>query len=880
MFKNYLPLYEKEKLNSYKEFGIVLEEREKVPLVIGQPMRHQELIGNLMKGVVEPVESILLVHDMGTGKSCTAIHSIEQNIRDNVYGMERAIILNRGKAIMNNFINELVFKCTEVYNSSTEKTQKGLWSKFYTFDTFELFVKKIKDLSKDEILKKYNNTFLVIDEVHNILNDESNVYVEISRFISSITNKKILLLTGTPVRDSPEDIVPILNLILPEKINPNNFKTEYYDSKGNLNEKFKRKIFNKVSYLKSSIPEITIKNVGTKIFGLKKFNVVAHRMSDFQSNIYQLAYKKDFVSGGVYTNSRQASRFVFPDGSYGSEGYDKYVNGKKKIFKTIMKVELKKYGVDRDSILKRINELSVKYAYIITKVLEADKGGEKSIVYDDLVKGSGLIVFSMLLDFIGFKKYKLITSETTTTSEISKIQKAFNSDVKGENISVILGSRVIAEGFTFLDVMHEHLVPHWNNTETLQVVARGIRMGSHERLLQLNPNAFVSVYRHVSISNDDPKTSIDYLMTKLSEEKDIEISKIMEAIKESSLTCNAFKRRNGGKCLAPQLDPIDNSNIISSGSLSKLTIENITSYFKIHYREKLKTLVDKLGVEKEVLIKYLHYFINDKIRFYSDKGVECYLNNHRDYYFRTENIRQEDDIYMSIYTEDLKPYTNETPTEMYEKALSFLEDKDSNANIQRLIELAVTIKMYNLKSNRKVVDEILHEFSDFWKINNENKEAVVWYHSAHEKAIKPMCLINPYSDKPWLEWGKCSKEIKKDLTNNRLAENKQFEDSLREKNINYYGLVNPETKEFCIKKIRADNNNKDKRKIASGKRCENWQKNELLQIAKTELGENQDWDTWYLKNRKDMCENMKELFKYKQLLVENKSCGVQTKRKI
>ncbi len=71
---------------------------------------------------------------------------------------------------------------------------------------------------------------------------------------------------------------------------------------------------------------------------------------------------------------------------------------------------------------------------------------------------------------------------------------------------VIFGSRVIAEGLTFKNVIHEHVVPHWNGSETEQVIARGWRLGSHEALIrngkqngQVGKKPQLNVYRHVVI---------------------------------------------------------------------------------------------------------------------------------------------------------------------------------------------------------------------------------------------------------------------------------------------------------------------------------------------------------------------------------------------
>ncbi len=119
-----------------------------------------------------------------------------------------------------------------------------------------------------------------------------------------------------------------------------------------------------------------------------------------------------------------------------------------------------------------------------------------SIVYNDSVRGSGLIVLTLLLELFGFtrnngtakmkKSYGIFSNETTSVREIRALQKIFNSDenMNGNIMPVIFGSRVIAEGLTFKNVIHEHVVPHWNGSETEQVIARGWRLGSHEALIK------------------------------------------------------------------------------------------------------------------------------------------------------------------------------------------------------------------------------------------------------------------------------------------------------------------------------------------------------------------------------------------------------------
>lgn len=875
MFKFYLPFYEKNILNNYSEFNILSKQTDKTPTGIGIPMPHQELIGNFLRGV-SPVEGLLLVHDMGTGKTCTAIQAIENNIHDEVYGMKKGLILNKGKAIMTNFINELVNKCTTNYSSDSNKK---LWSTFYTFSTFEIFAKKISKLTDEYIKDHYNNTFLVIDEVHNILNEQGNVYSEIYRFINLIENKKILLLSGTPVKDVPENFVPIINLLLKpeERINIKTFKDVYYDKKGNLTENFKEKIRNKVSYLKSSKPEIPIVEKGSVALELKKFKVISHTMREFQSKIYRKAFKLDEQGLGIYNNSRQASRMVFPDGSYGTEGFDKYVNLKKMTLNQELKQYLISSGTDLESILDRIGNLSILYEHKIRAIIKADSKQEKTLMYDDLVKGSGIIVFALLLKFCKFTKFRLITAETTTNSTISRIQKQFNEDVLGEDISVILGSKVIAEGFTFKDVLHEHVVPHWNNTETLQVLARGIRMGSHENILKIKKNAKVSTYRHVVFPIKNLEISIDYIMTKTSETKELEINKILSAIEENSITCRQFSDRNETlDCIATELNPQISDNVISTGKVNYKIVNKINDFFMSMTCATLDHLVDKLNIPKIHIIKTFEFLISNKISFTNNYGVKCYYNFYYDIFFVIDSINSEKDFLLSYYTKQIKPFVQHE--QLYKEAVSHgFKNIDDHRNTQRLLELAVTIKMFDLSvPDIQKVEDLLDTYKNYWEITEEG--GFVWFLHDFSAKDNPMCLYLPNSSQnPWSYWKPCNKKFNDTLFEKRFADLQNFEDNLQKKNINYYGTVNPETQDFCVKNI-VEVTGKDKRKISGGKRCLNWKKAELLEIARDELGLKRDWNNWISKTREYICDDIKNSFEKENLIRENKYCGTQNKK--
>ena len=128
-------------------------------------------------------------------------------------------------------------------------------------------------------------------------------------------------------------------------------------------------------------------------------------------------------------------------------------------------------------MLKNISKFSSKYAKSIELVLKAVKEKRKVFIYSELVKGSGGILYSLLLNLFGFSKangtettpglrYSILNNVTTKQqSDIKKIKNRFNQsdNLFGEYISVIIGSAVISEGYSFKDVQEEHiLTPFWN----------------------------------------------------------------------------------------------------------------------------------------------------------------------------------------------------------------------------------------------------------------------------------------------------------------------------------------------------------------------------------------------------------------------------------
>ena len=616
----YTAIFEKKEFYDEK-----LEKIESLPEKKGDLLRHQKIISRFMSSHT-PYDRLLLVHAMGSGKSASAIGSIEL-IKSENSNYTGAVILARGTNLLNNFKNELVNEVTKgiyipdnfQYLTQGERVARTnkLVREYYSFEfydgksakdnTFYQFAQYLSTKSDEFIISNYSNKIIVIDEVHNIrIKDiekgkEVYVYKEFHRFLHLIKNSKVLLLSGTPIKDTIDEFANIINLILPlDEQFPikEEFINEYFDNIGAFYkvkpskiQEIKNKLKGRVSYLKAVTSNVKKVFVGEKNIGkLKHFIVYKDIMSTFQSDKYKEVYEKDVDGKGVvYLDSRQASLFVFPDGTYGDAGFgkDKIKNDNNIIEKktkvkgakgkmvdkisyalsdTLKKKLKKSEDSTEEEILQNIKKYSSKYEACIRNILKAYRDKKSSFVYCEYIKGSSALLFSLLLNLFGFQKangtektkgmrYVLLNNISSKNNEIKFLVDRFNKpdNLFGEYINIIIGSKVVSEGISFKNIQEEHiLTPHWNYSETDQAIARGYRFGSHQALIEAGVNPELKVYQYVSIPNKivnkkrqlEYDLSIDLRMYEISEIKDVNIKRIERIIKEASFDCGLTYERN------------------------------------------------------------------------------------------------------------------------------------------------------------------------------------------------------------------------------------------------------------------------------------------------------------------------------------------------
>ena len=889
-------LYHKKEFNDYS-----LKAIENRPIQPGNYMNHQILISRFLSAN-SPYYGLLVMHEPGTGKTCLSVATIEK-IKKESNTFRGALVIMKGKNLIANYKRELVDKCTDnIYkiegdieddevelfgyddedeNLTKNKIKRRINKKissFYHFYTFETFSKQLAKMSDKDIIKYYSNMIIVIDEAHHLrIGEDKEIrtqYSNLYRLLHLVQNKKILLMTGTPMIDSAHEIASLMNLILDDKNQlptGKDFEKEFMIEENNklvMNpikiEEFKQKLHGKVSFLKSMQSSVSREYVGSKI-DLEYFNQYGLEIKDFQKKNYLLALKEDRDGKGIYTHSREASLYVFPDGTYGSKGFSNYViqkkeKGTEKVIYTMKPSFYEPFkGKSIQEKLDILATFSIKYETCIRLLLE-NEGNH--FVYMDIAHGSGAIIFCELLKEFGFHDflksgkgpaYALLTSKTSST--IDKALSLFNNskNVNGEKIKVIIGTKIISEGFTLKNVQHVHIItPHWNFSETDQAIARAFRLFSHD---DLNPGIVVKIYLYTILIGKEKKlshdkfSSIDRYMYKFCEDKDISIKSVEYILKQISFDCRLTKERNTFPsslnfsrnceyqncnyiCYKDIEEKIDESTFhlyYSDDEILPL-IERIKELFKNKSLYFLEDLYEKCSVSKFLLYKTILYMIYNKIIIYQHDGIQTFLHCDNDI------------VYLSLFYKNQSLfdvfYTQHIPMNIF---------FDLNKKIQKIYDHYLTLLFEELKTEKdsKIKNKLLQKFDII------SKEIMLEYSllsvKKEYKNINPIreYIIDQYKDNILKvdditistllgegnyrcldeEWDECKKEILKKVGKKGVKTKK---DIVYENNeYGYVGIYND--KKFGIVTLGKDVD--DKRKRKTGVNCKLSMKTfQLLQI--------------------------------------------------
>lgn len=296
-----------------------------------------------------------------------------------------------------------------------------------------------RDVAIDRIYN-LNNTLIVIDEAHNLT---GNTYGDALKYIiKNSTNLKVVLMSGTPMKNLGSDIIEMINFIRPlnsqierDKVF-NNEKGHLMEFKpGGLNY-LKNMMRGYISHIRGADPLTFAKRNDKGIVpkGLLFTKVIRCDMLDFQKKTYLEAIEQN-QEDTLDRKSEAVANFVFPVlstdkkeliGHYAGEGLNLLknqlkINGdliNKKLSKVMFGHENEKDLIyltqDGHSItgkcLKRehLKYFSIKFYKALKKLSRlvwGKKGVATAFVYSNLVK-VGISLFSEILVQNGYLEYQ------------------------------------------------------------------------------------------------------------------------------------------------------------------------------------------------------------------------------------------------------------------------------------------------------------------------------------------------------------------------------------------------------------------------------------------------------------------------------------------
>lgn len=948
-------------------------------------LRHQRLLARYISPHT-PWRDLLVVHEMGTGKTATSIAIAQNFLTLPQSPFTKVVVLAPSTRILINYQNEL------------RKLGLAGLGRHFSYFTFITFANTLGRLTPAKYREAYTNKVFVLDEVHHlvVVKEEARVYNAIHKFLlaaRSLGNTRTILLTGTPVKDSVHEIAEILNLVLPED-GQLPVGVQFDRTFGRSLDRLAPYVAGRVSYLSSMEDEVEVEFAGETLGSLKFARVEVHEMSSVQSKAYYETLSRDSATA-FYIASRQASQFA-PG-----------VEDRRRLTPDV------------------VRERSAVFADVSESLYAAARRGEASFVYSTFVNKGGLTLLARVLDEAGWGRfvpstrkvrtgrrvktpefnvppglrYILLTNETATPAEATRLLQLFNTsaNARGEYVAVVLGSPILMEGVTIKHIRHVHvLTPEWNFYKTFQIIHRAVRFGAHSDL----PDDSKSVHIHLHVSVPRPPTgitsprlashkdigknnlnSVDLFMYETAEAKDIDISKVMAVLRENSVDCPFTFRRNlrhpswnntkkcfYGPCVYSCRQVEDPVKDVSSwlalyaderveevaravcGEFGKPGRQAVSLRdLKVLFAGETSPGVASSGVDREtreeLLLMALAKLVDGNVPVRDSFGIAKFLRERDDVFYLTLDSAS-DHTDLLVYSENVgRLYPPGHTMQIDERAnallvrdLFYAEDDRTeailetfdNAFRESILEACVNARRRDFagvdrrvaKRARKILD-----LYDYFLVDlpDEGISVSLMLRGAADARCTVSAGDPPEGDMVYgvPGWKFCTPDLAEkalDLVDRprKLAE--------VDNPYNSYGLWNPTTKQFCIRQFKgpgaggAGGAGGDKRKIASGKRCLNWDATWLMtMVIRTmnvpapddyvpyatretllrrierrnlrkylHLLDHPDPPTdrlrqllyWGTKNKSDFCSRLMEAYDARGLLFKDRYCGTQKKVKI
>jgi len=384
--------------------------------------RSEKRLRDYQKNVVEYMKKhdrLLVFHKMGTGKTLTAV-TVSQSYLDQ-FPTHRVIVISPA-TLIDNFKKEMFLSYKNIKHINRYE--------FYS-------IQKATNLFKQGKLK-CENSLIIIDEVHNYrtlikwirgnLKSGKNVfYIKPCMKVAH----KVLLLTGTPVYNSPKDLNNLKDFLKTDDLRCMISYHDYEKDDSNFPQRMDIPVFIRMSpeyeeEYNKIMDEIYSDNEMERILLMRYFN------NDNPNSLQKFA-----------TAIRRATQNL--DSSLENNKKLEYVN----------------------SLIQKIYRKNKK---------RTKENRYKVIIYSGYKNHGINLVKKMMPDDKEFLPYATISGDTKMSDRQKKVRLYNQGKINVLFLTKAAGEGLDLKGTDFIVIME----PNWNENSIEQVIARAIRFKSHE----------------------------------------------------------------------------------------------------------------------------------------------------------------------------------------------------------------------------------------------------------------------------------------------------------------------------------------------------------------------------------------------------------------